>query len=65
MASAMTGVRPRDDAQFVLRSPADGYTIFAVTISTHAINVALRPELSYHPVKDFAPVTLAGRITEN
>lgn len=48
-------------AEFVLRAPADGYTIFAGTISTHAINVALRPDLPYHPIKDFAPVTMLAK----
>lgn len=45
-------------AEFVLRQPADGYTLLAGTISSHAINLALRPSLSYHPLKDFAPVTM-------
>ncbi len=39
---------------------ADGYTITSATVSTHAINVSLYPELAYDPVKDFAPITLLG-----
>jgi tripartite-type tricarboxylate transporter receptor subunit TctC len=48
-------------AEFVLRAPADGYTLLAGTISSHAINVALRPNLSYHPLNDFAPVTMLAK----
>lgn len=48
-------------AEFVLRAPADGYLLFAGTISTHAINVALRQDLAYHPIKDFAPVTMLAK----
>lgn len=48
-------------AEFVLRAPADGYTILAGTISSHAINVALRPDLPYHPLRDFAPVTMLAK----
>lgn len=48
-------------AESVLRAPADGYTIFAGTISSHAINVALRPDLPYHPIRDFAPVTMLAK----
>lgn len=43
-------------AEFVARSPADGYTLL-VTASSHATNVNLYPKLSYHPVVDFAPIS--------
>lgn len=48
-------------AEFVLRAPADGYTLIAGTISSHAINFALRPGLSYHPIRDFTPVTMLAK----
>jgi tripartite-type tricarboxylate transporter receptor subunit TctC len=48
-------------ADFVLRAPADGYMLLAGTISSHAINVALREDLTYHPLKDFAPVTMLAK----
>ncbi|MEI2415597.1 tripartite tricarboxylate transporter substrate binding protein [Orrella sp. JC864] len=41
---------------------ADGHTLASGTVSTHAINVSLYPELAYDPVKDFAPVTLLGYV---
>ena len=45
---------------FVAKAPADGYTILAGSISTHAINASLYPKLPYDPVKDFEPVSLVG-----
>ncbi|KAF1047517.1 Bug family tripartite tricarboxylate transporter substrate binding protein [Xylophilus sp.] len=45
---------------FVAKASADGYTIVAGSISTHAINASLYPRLAYDPVKDFAPVTYVG-----
>lgn len=40
------------------KSPADGYTL-SFTSSSLAINPSLYKKLSYDPIKDFAPVTLA------
>lgn len=45
-------------ADFVAKSPADGYTILMGAVSTHAINVTLYSKLPYDPIRDFAPVTL-------
>jgi len=49
-------------ADFVAKSPPDGYTILGGTISTHAINASLYKELPYDPVKDFVPITLIARV---
>lgn len=48
-------------AEYVLRAPADGSMLLAGTISSHAINYAIRPKLPYHPLQDFAPVTLLAK----
>lgn len=40
----------------------DGYTLFGGTISTHAINASLYPDLPYDPIRDFEPITLVGFI---
>ncbi len=45
-------------ASFAAKAPADGYTLFGGTISTHAINASLYKNLPYDPVKDFEPVAL-------
>jgi tripartite-type tricarboxylate transporter receptor subunit TctC len=44
-------------AMHVLRSDADGYTVFVTTNSTHAANVNLFKSLPFDPKADFAPVT--------
>jgi tripartite-type tricarboxylate transporter receptor subunit TctC len=42
--------------EIAARAPADGYTLFIVTIS-HAVNATLYRKLAYDIVRDFAPVT--------
>jgi tripartite-type tricarboxylate transporter receptor subunit TctC len=44
-------------AEFVARSPADGYTILHTLDSTLTINQALYEKIPFDPVKDFAPVS--------
>ncbi len=46
-------------AQALARAPADGHALLTGSIGVFAINAALRPNLPYDPVRDFAPVTLA------
>ena len=43
-------------AEFVMRAPADGYTILVGSIASHGINPALIPKISYDAMKDFTPV---------
>lgn len=43
-------------ADHVARAAPDGYTMTAGAVSTHAINVSLRKNLPYDPVKDFSAV---------
>ncbi len=40
------------------KSPADGYTLFVGTPSTHGTNVAVYAKLPYDAIKDFEPVGL-------
>ena len=51
-------------ADFVAKSPADGYTILLGALSTHAVNPSLYKTMPYDAVKDFAPITLIA-ITPN
>ena len=44
------------------KAKPDGYTLGGGTISSHALNVALYPKLSYDPMKDFAPITLLAAL---
>ncbi|MDA8455019.1 tripartite tricarboxylate transporter substrate binding protein [Acidovorax sp. GBBC 3334] len=49
-------------AAYAAKAPADGYTLFGGTISTHAINASLYKKLPYDPVRDFEPVTLVATL---
>ncbi|MVW77661.1 tripartite tricarboxylate transporter substrate binding protein [Bordetella sp. 02P26C-1] len=48
-------------AEFVARSPGDGYTLYETT-AAHTISASLYSRLNYDPIKDFAPVTLTVTI---
>jgi tripartite-type tricarboxylate transporter receptor subunit TctC len=45
---------------FVARAPADGYTLLLASDAQLAIQVPLRRSLPYDPVRDFAPIAIAG-----
>jgi tripartite-type tricarboxylate transporter receptor subunit TctC len=45
---------------FVARAPADGYTLLLASDAQFAIQVPLRKNLPYDPVKDFAPIGIVG-----
>ena len=47
-------------ASYVARATPDGHTLLMATNSTHSANPSLFKNLSYDPVKDFAPVARAG-----
>jgi len=50
-------------AAFVARSASDGYTLFMSTNSPHSAAPYLTKNISYDPIKDFAPVTRMGSYT--
>jgi tripartite-type tricarboxylate transporter receptor subunit TctC len=47
-------------AEGVAKAPPDGYTLFISTSSPLTINVWLQKNLRYDPLRDFAPITVAG-----
>jgi tripartite-type tricarboxylate transporter receptor subunit TctC len=49
-------------SDYVAKSAPDVYTILGGTISSHAINVSLYPNMPYDPIKSFEPVTLIGTL---
>lgn len=49
-------------AENVAHSPPDGYTMF-IAGDFQAVNLFLFPKLSYHPVTDFAPVSMVVQYT--
>ena len=53
-ASGMIG------AEMVAKAPPDGYTVLMASVAEVAINQSLYTRMTYDPLKDLAPVTLAG-----
>src|SRR3989441_12681978 len=51
-------------ADFVAKSPPDGYTVVMGALSTHAVNPSLYPKMPYDATRDFAPITLVA-VTPN
>jgi tripartite-type tricarboxylate transporter receptor subunit TctC len=49
-------------SEAVARSAPDGYTLLLGATTTHGINPALNPKLTYDPVKDFTPISLVATI---
>ena len=47
-------------AEYVARSPADGYTLMLATSTAFGINPSVNPDWSVNPVKDFTFVSLLG-----
>jgi tripartite-type tricarboxylate transporter receptor subunit TctC len=43
-----------------VQSQRDGYTIMMGHMGTHGAAPALYPKLKYNPIKDFAPIGMAG-----
>lgn len=50
--------------ELVAKSTADGYTLLIADVGQTAINPALFSKLPYHPVRDFAPVSIMGLSTQ-
>jgi tripartite-type tricarboxylate transporter receptor subunit TctC len=47
-------------ADFVAKSPPDGYTIWLQDMTAHAINATMYKKLPFDSLKDFAPITLVA-----
>lgn len=48
----------------VARAPADGYTLLMANNSSHNVAPHLYKKMPYDPIRDFAPVHLAGRVPQ-
>jgi len=46
--------------EHVAKQAADGYTFMLGTDATHAANMHLTATPSFHPIRDFTPLTLAA-----
>ena len=49
-------------AEQVARAPADGHTLMLGDSGALAINVALNPKLTYHPLRDFSLITALAAV---
>ena len=49
-------------AEQLARAPADGYTLMLGDSGALAINVALNPNLTYHPLRDFTLITALAAV---
>ncbi|MEQ1518178.1 MAG: tripartite tricarboxylate transporter substrate binding protein [Usitatibacteraceae bacterium] len=49
-------------AEFVAKSPPDGYTLIMSTNTPHAANPSLMKKINYDPVKDFTPIARVANI---
>ncbi|CAM4322093.1 Tripartite tricarboxylate transporter substrate binding protein [Bordetella tumbae] len=58
-----TGASGNIAADYVAKSPPDGYTLVMGSIGTHATNPLIYRDMPYDPVTDFAPIALAGEVT--
>ncbi len=52
------GAGGRLAVEFVRNQPADGYTIMVAATGQMAIAAAIYPKLTYHPTRDFVPLTM-------
>ncbi len=50
-------------SELVRNALPDGHTLMIATSGPMAANVAIRSNLPYHPLRDFAPVTMIGTFT--
>jgi tripartite-type tricarboxylate transporter receptor subunit TctC len=49
-------------AETVARAPADGHVLMVGSSSALAINIAVNPNVTYHPLRDFAPITALAAV---
>ncbi|WP_020202280.1 MULTISPECIES: Bug family tripartite tricarboxylate transporter substrate binding protein [Cupriavidus] len=49
-------------ASFVAKAQPDGYTVLMGNSATHGTNPTLYPDVTYDPVKDFAPIGMVGSV---
>jgi tripartite-type tricarboxylate transporter receptor subunit TctC len=52
------GAGGRIAVEYVKGQPADGYTVMVAASGQMAIAAAIYPKLSYHPTRDFLPLTM-------
>jgi tripartite-type tricarboxylate transporter receptor subunit TctC len=56
------GAGGRIAVEYVKSQPADGYTVMVAASGQMAIAAAIYPKLSYHPTRDFLPLTMIASL---
>jgi tripartite-type tricarboxylate transporter receptor subunit TctC len=56
------GANTQIAAEAVSKAPADGYTLFFTTNTSHSANPVLYTSLRYDPIKDFTPIVRTGQV---
>ena len=46
--------------ELVAKAPPDGRTLLQASLGSHVLSAALRPQLSYDPIKSFTPIVFVG-----
>lgn len=49
-------------SSYAAKAPPDGHTLIVTSQTTHVVNPAVMPHLSYNAEADFAPITLIDRL---
>ena len=49
-------------ADYVAKSPGDGYTLFSASVASMIVQPAINPNLSYDPKRDFVPVGMFATV---
>ncbi|CAM3975229.1 Bug family tripartite tricarboxylate transporter substrate binding protein [Bordetella muralis] len=52
-----SGAAGRIGTEYVIRAPADGYTLGIATVSSHAVTPVVYSDISYNVERDLAPIT--------
>jgi tripartite-type tricarboxylate transporter receptor subunit TctC len=52
------GAGGRLAVEYVKAQPADGYTVMVAATGQMAVAAAIYPKLTYHPTRDFVPITM-------
>src|SRR3954466_5745323 len=55
-----TGANGNVGADFVAKSPADGYTLLLTDLGGLVISPSVYPQLPFNPAKDFSPVVMVS-----
>jgi len=62
IVEAKTGAAGNIGVEFAAKQPPDGYTLLTMPAGNAVVNPLVFPKLGYETLRDFAPVTMLGRV---